>query len=144
MSGSAIKTAGRRLAMLASTTITAAATAATTAITGLAGVTYIIIQAALTYGSGGTTVDVYLQTSLDGGVTWIDIANLSFAKATASKVSAVNTTVALAAGTVPGDAALAANTIVNGLIGDRIRLKYVSVGVYADDTKLQVDAVVKG
>jgi hypothetical protein len=36
-----------------------------------------------------------------------------------------------------------ANTQVPGLLGDRLRVQYVSTGTYADTTTLAVDAVVK-
>jgi hypothetical protein len=34
----------------------------------------LIIQGNLTFGSGGTTIDVWVQTSIDGGYNWTDIA----------------------------------------------------------------------
>jgi hypothetical protein len=32
----------------------------------------LIIQGNLTYGSGGTTIDVWVQTSINGGTSWTD------------------------------------------------------------------------
>lgn len=98
------------------------------------------VQGALTYSSGGTTCKVYVQTSLDGGTTWIDVACLAFATATATKVSAVRTSIALAAATVPTDGTLADDTIVDGLYGDRVRVKVIVVGTYVAST-LAVDCV---
>jgi hypothetical protein len=37
---------------------------------------------------------------------------------------------------VPGDGALADDTAIDGLIGDRVRLKVVSTGTYAGSTVL--------
>lgn len=86
------------------------------------------------WGSSGTELDLYLQTSLDGGVTWIDIANHHFTTSDASKVSAVREATALAAGATPTDGTLADNTIVDGLIGDRLRIKMIVTGTYASST----------
>jgi len=38
-----------------------------------------------TYGSGGTTSDFYVQTSLDGGVSWTDIAHFGFNTAASTR-----------------------------------------------------------
>lgn len=136
---------GQRLVFLAPLTIGAAVAAtATTPITGLVGITYLVVLAKFLYGAGGTTVDAYLQTSLDGGLSWVDIMNFNFTTAAASKMSAVVNTTALAAVAVPGDGALASNTIVSGLLGDRLRLKYVSTGTYTGATSLAVYGVAKG
>jgi len=105
------------------------------------GTTVLAALAKLVVAGGGTTVSVYIQTSLDRGVTWIDIMNLAFTTSTASKVSAVNTAIALAAAGTPGDGALTANTILNGLLGDRIRCKYVVAGTYTGASHLTVTTI---
>lgn len=102
----------------------------------------VAIQAKFTYGSGGTTVKTYAQTSLDGGQTWIDVASFAFATATATKISALKRQTALAAGVTPTDGALTDNTILDGLLGDRLRVKITTVGTYAGGTTLVVTAVV--
>jgi hypothetical protein len=43
----------------------------------------MLLYASFVYGSGGTSVDVWTQTSLDGGSTWIDVCNFHFLQATA-------------------------------------------------------------
>lgn len=116
----------------------------TTPVTGLAGMKYLLLQAAFVYGSGGTTAKAYVQTSLDGGATWIDIACFAFATASGTKVSALSMLVALAAAVTPTDGSIADNTILNGLLGDRLRVKYVTTGTYAGGTTLTVKAVAKG
>lgn len=145
MSGRLKSIGGDRITLLPLLAITTAlgATGASPSI-GLVGTKYLIAQAKFVYGSGGTTVNAYVQTSLDGGVTWIDIMNFSFTTATATKVSAVVMTTALAAVVTPGDGALTANTILSGLLGDRFRVKYVTTGTYAGGTTLQMDVVAKG
>ena len=92
---------------------------------------YILAQAKFSgYGAGGTNVTAYLQTSLDAGVTWIDIMSFQFTTANATKVSKVGLATALAAGVTPTDGALTANTILDGVIGDRLRVKYTTTGTY--------------
>lgn len=108
------------------------------------GAKYVTAIGKFTYGSGGTTVKVYIQTSLDGGVTWIDIICFAFALATLTKVVAVSAHVASAAPSTPTDGTLADNTKNDGLIGDRFRAKYVSTGTYAGGTALEVEIIVKG
>lgn len=129
--------------LVSSLAITTAATTLGTAVTGLAGATYLAVEAIFAWGSGGTAAKVYVQTSLDGGTTWIDIMCFAFATAIASKVSAVTVNIALAAAGTPGDGALADNTILTGLIGDQIRAKVVTTGTYAGGTTLSVHAVAK-
>jgi hypothetical protein len=118
------------------------ATAITTAVTGSLSNTIttgdnvdgVIAQVVFTYGSGGTNATAYLQTSLDGGATWIDI--YAFQATTASKSAVVNlrsdTVITTAA--APTDGSLTANTAVSGIIGDRFRVKYTTTGTYASTT----------
>lgn len=103
-------------------------------ISGLANVGHITAQFTFDYGSGGTSVTAWLQTSLDGGVTWIDIACAKFTTADAVKVFAVNAGGSLAAAFVPTDGALADDTVQDGLIGSLLRVKATVVGTYADST----------
>jgi hypothetical protein len=48
------------------------------------------IQANFTFGSGGATVSAWVQTTFDGGATWVDAANFSFTTASAIKVFNLN------------------------------------------------------
>lgn len=91
-------------------------------------------------GAGGTSIDARLQTSFNGGVTWCDIINCQVLAATLQKVGAVNKFIAAAAPATPTDGTLAANTINNGLIGVKFRLKITIVGAYlaADTYKAHV------
>jgi hypothetical protein len=102
--------------------------------------TRLTCQFSFVYGSGGTTADAYLQTSLDGGSTWVDVAN--FHVLTTSLTSIANfsaaTVVALFS---PTDGSIAANTVKDGVIGDRLRVKYKSAGTYAASTTLRVDVI---
>jgi hypothetical protein len=94
----------------------------------------LIFQAAFDYGSGGTTVKAYVQTSVDRGTTWIDIACFAFATADAKKVSKVLIATALTPVTAPTDGTLTDDTVLDGVIGDRLRVKTVVVGTYAAST----------
>lgn len=116
-------------------TITAAGTVVCDAITGLKGMLALLVSLRFAYGSGGSAVRAYVQTSADGGNTWFDVANVLFGTASETRIlnlSAVPSRLA----TIPGDGALADDTLVDGLIGDRVRLKVVSTGTYAADTVL--------
>ncbi len=119
---------------------------ATTPIEILSGMKYVAFQVRFVYGSGGTTAKFWLQTTFDGGTTWCDIACL--ARTTASLNTVVNTTLtsgtALATPTTLTDATLADNTIVQGLLGSQLRLKYTTTGTYAGSTTAYASAVVKG
>lgn len=105
------------------------------------GATALTIQSKFVRAAGGTTTKVYVQTSLDGGATWIDIMCHAFATTTATKISGIRTDVALAAAYAPTDASLADDTIKDGLIGDRIRVKYVVAGTYTGASSLTVTGV---
>ena len=134
-----------RTTLLPTTTIHDAVTGVVTdPIIGLVGMTYLAVQTTFVYGAGGTSVDAWIQTSLDAGVSWIDVMNFHFTTATGTKVSAVVTSTALAAAVTPGDAALGANTILSGLLGDRVRAKYTSTGTYTGANTLTIDMVAKG
>ncbi|HLY04266.1 MAG TPA: hypothetical protein VKR31_00815 [Rhizomicrobium sp.] len=96
------------------------------------------LQANFTYGSGGTSVDAYVQTSIDGGTTWCDVANFHFTTASARSVYAIIGDNASGAFT-PTDGSIAANTYIAGLFGSLWRVKYTSSGTYAGGTALSVD-----
>lgn len=111
--------------------IPAAGTYTTDAVTGFGKVTSATIQYRFTAGSGGTSVKAYVQTSLDGGVSWWDIACEALTTSDINTYQAVNidtvsTPVALT------DGSLTDNTAIDGLLGDRFRVKYVVVGTYSD------------
>lgn len=116
--------------------ITAAATTICTAITGLTGMQSLTVSLRFAWGSGGTAVKAYLQTSIDGGNTWIDIACVVFG--TASEHAALNFSALTPKITqvTPSDGAMSDDTAIDGILGDRVRLKVVSTGTYAGNTLL--------
>lgn len=109
----------------------------------LDGLLAMLVQLRLAYGSGGTSVKAYLQTTMDDGTTPIDIACVVFG--TASEVALLNLSALTAKITqvTPTDATLTDDTAVDGILGDRFRLKVVSVGTYAGSTSLTGYAVVR-
>ena len=104
---------------------------------------FLTFEAIFTYGSGGSTAKAYLQTSLDGGATWIDIGHASFTTATASKLFPINGVGSMPAATAPTDGSLAADTVLDGVLGEFIRTKVVTTGTYAGGTTLLIAAVTK-
>lgn len=101
----------------------------------------LTIQANFAYGSGGTTADAYVQTSIDGGITWIDIAQFHFTTAAARFVFNLNSQTPVTTEYTPTDGTLTANTAADGILGRRFRVKYKSTGTYAGATSLSIDIV---
>jgi hypothetical protein len=102
----------------------------------LDGLLALLVQMRLAYGSGGTSIKAYLQTSLDGGTTPIDIACFTFTTAGAVKVRNLSALTPKTTDVTPSDGALTDDTSVDGVLGTIFRLKVVSVGVYAGSTNL--------
>lgn len=129
---------------LASLTLTTAVsgTASTPVLVPL-GMRSVVLQAVFTYGSGGTKTTVYVQTSFDGGATWVDVACFTFTTSTATKVSALKTATAVAASYTATDGSLADDSIKDGILGDRLRTKRTTTGTYAGGTTLAVTAIAK-
>lgn len=101
----------------------------------LEGALALLFVARMVYGSGGTNVKVYLQTSLDQGTTWFDIACIVFTT-TNNDQKVVNLS-GLTPKTTPtqvSDASITDNTCLDGVLGDRFRVKIVSTGTYAGST----------
>ena len=100
----------------------------------------LTVQANFVYGSGGTTVKAWIQTSVDDGASWMDVICFALTTASGKRVAQVNNFVAItgAAVVTPTDATLADNTILNGVLGNRMRVKITSTGTYAGNTKLDL------
>lgn len=132
-----------RVDLVPTTTITTALTGSVLTSGGYASLrTYqdIVIQATFTYGSGGTTAKAWVQMSFDAGTTWVDVANFAFTTASATRIHALKRITAVAANYTPTDAALADNTITDGLLGARCRVKVTTTGTYGGSTTLKVVA----
>lgn len=92
------------------------------------------------YGSGGTDAKAFLQTSLDQGATWIDLWCFRATTAAKHQVRRLAPVADVVWNPItPSDGALAADTLAAAIVfGDRLRVKVVSTGTYADSTVLSV------
>ena len=99
----------------------------------------ITIQANFTYGSGGTSVDAYVQSSVDNGVTWFDIANFHFTTSSAIRQFNLCSSTPQATQKTPTSGSLAANTAIDGIMGPILRALYVTTGTYGGTTNLSID-----
>jgi len=116
--------------------VTAAAIYLGTPIDELDGMTAVTAQVKFAYGSGGTSGNAFLQTSLDQSATWIDIASVTFTTAGKTVVLNFSGLTPRLTEYTPTDGSLANDTAVDGILGDRLRLKVVTVGTYAGSTLL--------
>lgn len=108
-------------------------------IAGLGNVDQVTLQSVFLYGSGGTTVKAWLQTTFDNGATWVDVASHAFTTSAATKISSVYAGIAPASQAfAPTDGAMTDNTVVNGVLGDQFRVKVITTGTYAGLTSLNV------
>jgi hypothetical protein len=123
--------------------ITAADTYTTEWTDQLDGVSAASLQVRLAYGSGGATIKVYVQTSLDQGTTPIDIACLTFATASGVKLVNLSGLTPKTTAVAPSDGALTDDTCLDGTLGDRLRVKVVSTGIYAGSTILSTRAAAR-
>lgn len=134
----------KRMILLAPLTIGAAiGPITTTPVTGIGGANSLVVYGVFLYGAGGTDVIARIQTSIDGGLSWFDIMAFGFLTAAATKVSSVSLNIASAVPTQVTENTLAVNTVNQGLLGDRIRMRYTSTGTYTGATSLAVYAIAK-
>lgn len=92
-----------------------------------------------TWGSGGSTVTVYVETTLDE-VNWIQIARFDFTISSDAKrcnLSGLTPVGVASVGT------LSANSVLDGILGDRLRARVTTTGVYAGNTAIAVRASVR-
>jgi hypothetical protein len=106
----------------------------------LDGMSAASIQVRFAYGSGGTTAKVYVQTSLDQGTTWIDIACAAFTTSSATKLFNLSGLTAKTTPANPTDGAMTDDTSLDGVLGDRLRVKVTTTGTYATNTTVAVRA----
>ena len=90
------------------------------------------------YGSNGTTCKVYIQTTLDQGTTWIDVSATALTTASATKIINLSGLTPKTTAATPADGALTDDTALDGVLGDRWRVKITSTGTYAGSTSLSV------
>ena len=119
-------------------TITSAATQVGTPLTGFAGINAASFQVRMAYGSGGTNVTVYIQTTLDGGQSWIDIAAVQFTTSGGVEVVNLSALDMVSTPTAPTDGGMTPGTTLDGILGDQFRAKVISTGTYAGGTLVSV------
>jgi hypothetical protein len=116
--------------------ITAAGTITGDWVEDLDGLLALAFQVRLAWGSGGSTIRAYLQTSFDDGTTAVDIANVLFGAASETTLLNFSALTPKTTQVTPTNGALADDTAVDGILGNRFRLKLVSTGTYAGQTVL--------
>jgi hypothetical protein len=121
--------------------IGAAATQVGDVVDDLSGALAVTLSARLAYGSGGTSCYAVVETSLDQGVTWVQIARFDFTTSGLQKVLSVSGLTPRIAAATAGS--LAADTALDGTLGDRLRATVVSTGTYAGSTVVSVRANVR-
>jgi hypothetical protein len=81
-----------------------------------------------------------VQTTLDNGQTWIDIASFAFTTASATKVINLSGLTPQTTQITPTDGAMPDNTCQDGMLGSALRVKITSTGTYAGNTFLAIRA----
>jgi hypothetical protein len=105
----------------------------TPVVSGTGASSSLLVVIDFVYGSGGTSGKVWVQTSLDGGTTWVDIANMTFLLASKKRVMNL-TSSPITAPYTPTDGTLADDTVRDGLTGGVYRTKLTTIGTYAATT----------
>lgn len=99
----------------------------------------LVLLANFVRAGGGTTAKAWVQTSFDGGTTWMDIANFAFATTTAVRAYHL-TNAAVTSIATPADGTTADNTAVDGFLGPIYRVKLTTTGTYTGASSLTVTA----
>lgn len=107
----------------------------------LEGMTAASLQANFTYGSGGTTLKVDVETSLDQGTSWVAICRFAFTTSSAEKVATVSGLTPKTTAATPGT--LSDDSCLDGVLGDRLRARATSTGTYSGNTSVSVRAAVR-
>jgi hypothetical protein len=110
-----------------------------TTLGSLAGMSGVSLEASFQYGSGGGTCSAIVATSFDGGTSRRHIARFDFATASAVKVANLNGQLSKGV-TVYAD--LAAEGVLDGILGDQLQVILISTGTYVNTT-LSVRASVR-
>jgi hypothetical protein len=105
-------------------------------LSGLGDIAAACLQVNFNYGSGGTSVKITIETTLDQGVTWIEVARLAFTTTSAEKL--VNLSALTPKVAAYSAVALSDDTAVDGILGDRWRAKKIVLGTYAGNTSVSV------
>ena len=99
------------------------------------------IHARFVYGSGGTDAVLQIETSLDQGQSWVEVARLRFT--TASAVKIVNLSALTPRATPYSPAALSNDAAADGVLGPFWRATLTTTGTYAGSTLLAVRLIAR-
>ncbi len=92
--------------------------------------------------AGAGPLDVFLQTSLDEGLTWSDVAHLRYAAASRRSWVMLSNFVTFGAAVLAcGDGTLAVDTRLSGVVADLFRIRMDVVAGY--DATLRLDLVAR-
>jgi hypothetical protein len=109
--------------------------------TGFAGIQACTFEAQFVFGAGSGTVLAYIQTSIDQGQTWADVAAWQFTAASLAEL--VNLTSMLAAAVSPITQQGLTPGQVNNVLGDRFRAVVVVSGAYSSGTILNLTGMAR-
>lgn len=84
----------------------------------------------------GSTVKLTIETSLDQGVTWIEVARVAFTTTNAQKAFNLSALTPKTALYTP--AALSDDTVIDGIFGDLWRAKKTVTGTYGGNATISV------
>lgn len=106
-------------------------------IDNLDGMLAAAVQLNFTAGAAGGTIKATIETSLDQGDSWVEIARLAFATANAERVLNFS---ALTPRTAPyTPAALSDDSAIDGILGSRMRFSILKAGsAYTGNASLAV------
>lgn len=102
----------------------------------LEGMLAAMVSLRLAYGTGGTSVKAYVQSTPDDGTTVCDIACVVFGTAAEHQLLNFSALTPKLTQITPTDGTLADDTAIDGLLGTKLRLKIVSTGTYGGSTVL--------
>jgi hypothetical protein len=102
-----------------------------------------LLEAEFFGGTGGTNVTAYVQSTTDDGATWFDVACFQFANTPGKKAFDLSNGTPVTTEATLTNGSLSANTCVDGIIGDRLRVLYGSTGTYSGSTQLTITATAR-
>lgn len=114
--------------------VTTEATYEGTAVDGFGEASAVTVQVVATIVSAGTAINLYIQTSLDQGDTWIDIMAFNFQTTSEVVVATIDARKSITTPYTPTDGSLTPDTVKEGILGDRLRFVAKSTGTYANTT----------
>lgn len=130
-------------AALTDTVITAgtsAAGAAQALIDRLDGMKAVTLYCEMTGGTSGTSIAAVVETSINQGQDWLSIARFEFTNTAGIKVANLS---GLLSKAIASYTALSTEAVIDGVLGDRLRAKLTTVGVYTANTSISLRAAVR-